>query len=102
MTGEHYGRTASGELIGPYDTVVELSAELADSNESSGYTHCACRDCMEVSISTHIHTPELCLLCKDAGCEPNNGECQRDDAYGTADDDFTIPGESPDPDWMNP
>lgn len=55
---------------------------------------------MDVSISTHIHTPELCLLCKDAGCEPNNGECQRDDAYGAEDE--VIPGESPDPDWMNP
>ena len=80
--GEHYGRTANGELIGPYDTVVELSAELAASDSDSGYTYCACRDCMDVSISTHIHTPELCLLCKGAGCEPNNGDCERDDAYG--------------------
>jgi hypothetical protein len=76
------GRTASGELIGPYDTVAELDAELADANAQSGYTACACRDCMDVSISNRIDTPELCLLCKGAGCEPNNGECQRDDAYG--------------------
>ena len=27
--GEHYGRTATGELIGPYDTVEELERELA-------------------------------------------------------------------------
>jgi hypothetical protein len=82
---ENYGRTASGELIGPYDTVAELDAELEASNSESGYTYCACRDCMDVSISTRIDTPELCLLCKDAGCEPNNGECCRDDAYGADD-----------------
>ena len=80
-TGEHYARTASGELIGPYDTVAECDRELAASNSESGYTHCACRDCMDVSISNRIDTPELCLLCKDAGCEPDNGECQREDAY---------------------
>ena len=26
--GEHYGRTVTGELIGPYDTAAELAAEL--------------------------------------------------------------------------
>jgi hypothetical protein len=95
-TMENYGRTASGELIGPYDTVAELDAELADANAQSGYTACACRDCMDVSISNRIDTPELCLLCKGAGCEPNNGECQRDDAYGND------TAEDRDPNWMNP
>jgi hypothetical protein len=96
--GEYYARTASGELIGPYDTTADCDRELAAANSESGYTACTCRDCMDVAISTHISHPELCLLCKDAGCEPDNGDCQRDDAY----DSEVIPGESPDPDWMNP
>jgi hypothetical protein len=80
-TGEHYGRTANGELIGPYDSAAERNREVTAANSESGYTACACRDCMDVSISNHIHTPELCLLCRGAGCEPDNGECQRGDAY---------------------
>jgi hypothetical protein len=58
----------------------------------SGYTPCACRDCMDTAI-TSDGKPSLCLLCKDAGCEISYGEfmgaggahsleCQRDDAYG--------------------
>ena len=43
----------------------------------SGYTSCACRDCMDVAISNDITKPDLCLPCEGAGCEPNNGECQR-------------------------
>jgi molybdenum cofactor biosynthesis enzyme MoaA len=57
----------------------------------SGYTPCACRDCMDVAI-TSDGKPALCLLCKDAGCEISYGEfmgasgahsleCQRADAY---------------------
>jgi hypothetical protein len=48
---------------------------------SSGYTHCACRDCFDITVSADVTTPELCGLCQQAGCEPNNGECQRHDAY---------------------
>lgn len=48
---------------------------------TSGYTQCACRDCFDLSISDDVNHPELCLLCKDAGCTPNDGECERDDAY---------------------
>lgn len=57
----------------------------------SGYTPCACRDCMDVTVSSDIIKPELCSECTDAGCEAyprgfNNSssdwECQRDDAYG--------------------
>lgn len=97
---EHYGRTANGQLIGPYATAFERNTEVDAANNESGYTYCACRDCGDVAISTHIHTPELCLLCKDAGCEANNGDCERDDAYGL--DAYDIPGESPDPNEMNP
>jgi hypothetical protein len=49
---ENYGRTDTGELIGPYDTVDELNRELADSNawnathcECNGGNPCACPDC---------------------------------------------------------
>lgn len=59
----------------------------------SGYTPCACRDCMDTTVSSDMSKPELCSECKDAGCTaiaPYNAgvqfcttyECQRDDAYG--------------------
>jgi hypothetical protein len=48
----------------------------------SGYTDCACRDCFDIAVSSDMSRPELCLLCKDAGCAANDGECQRADAYG--------------------
>lgn len=59
---------------------------------ASGYTACACRDCMDIAITGDDRKPALCLLCKDAGCEISYGkymggtgefsaECQRDDAY---------------------
>lgn len=60
----------------------------------SGYTFCACRDCMDVTVSDDMAQPELCSECQDAGCEPwkTTGEpmsgwyglayeCQREDAY---------------------
>lgn len=59
----------------------------------SGYTPCACRDCMDTTVSSDMTSPELCPECADAGCVAiapyNEGiqfcstyECQRDDAYG--------------------
>ena len=58
----------------------------------SGYTYCACRDCMDTTVSSNANNPELCSECETAGCEPtpfgepmtNRYECQRDDAYGEA------------------
>jgi hypothetical protein len=71
-----------------------MSVTLAKKAAESGYTHCACRDCMDVAISSDVSKPALCLLCKGAGCEPfapdsadynalpgHMRECQRDDAY---------------------
>ena len=64
---------------------------------SSGYVPCACRDCMDVAISSDDR-PALCLLCKDAGCIryeelPDfmksygvSFECQRLDAYTEGED----------------
>lgn len=58
----------------------------------SGYAPCACRDCMDTTMSSDMAQPELCAECADAGCEIHVGseptiwhpgvECQRDDAYG--------------------
>jgi hypothetical protein len=59
----------------------------------SGYTHCACRDCMDTTVSSDTTKPELCEACREADCVAiapyNEGiqycsayECQRDDAYG--------------------
>lgn len=62
----------------------------------SGYTPCACRDCMDIAMSSDMTKPELCSECKDAGCEAYPAalavvdyaitpatcfDCQRDDAY---------------------
>jgi hypothetical protein len=60
-----------------------LADHLDQTPPRSGLTNCACRDCGDVSISSDTRHPELCLLCKDAGCKPNNGECQRQDAPDT-------------------
>jgi hypothetical protein len=54
----------------------------------SGYTSCACRDCMDTTVSSDTSKPELCSECVDAGCAKQldlldkHVECQRDDAYG--------------------
>lgn len=60
----------------------------------SGYTPCACRDCMDTAVSSDIRWPELCEACADAQCsrwrigQGSDGpaswifDCQRDDAYG--------------------
>lgn len=47
---------------------------------TSGYTHCACRDCFELAISSDDRKPEFCAECEIAGCEPDS-ECAREDAY---------------------
>lgn len=71
----------------------KVRAELAEEFPvpQSGYTHCACRDCMDTTMSSDIARPELCTECADAECEifprgfDNSSvvwECQRDDAYG--------------------
>lgn len=68
----------------------ELDAEFP--LPQSGYTPCACRDCMDTTVSSDTSKPELCSACADAGCvaiAPHNErvqfcsayECQRDDAY---------------------
>jgi hypothetical protein len=71
-----------------------MSITLDKPVPQSGYTPCACRDCMDVAVSSNWFKPELCLPCKGAGClnyshRPNldfeggsEFECQRDDAYG--------------------
>lgn len=54
----------------------------------SGYTACACRDCMDVTVDWQGE-PALCSLCWEAECTPYEHpvypgmtyECQRDDAY---------------------
>lgn len=59
---------------------------------TSGYTHCACRDCFELVVSNDMSKPDFCSDCKKAGCPDYQGqpgmsqECQRPDAYGDDDD----------------
>jgi len=72
-----------------------MSITLDKRQPQSGYTFCACRDCMDVTVSSDTSKPDLCLPCQEAGCEayaPDSAdynalpahmrECQRDDAYG--------------------
>jgi hypothetical protein len=64
----------------------------------SSYTHCACRDCMDVTVSSNPARPELCELCHAAGCGDPDAttwpECQRDDAYDTDESERTRDGYS--------
>jgi hypothetical protein len=59
-----------------------MCVSLAKQPVSSGYTHCGCRDCFDITVSSDTKQPELCELCTDAGCEASDGECQRPDVYG--------------------
>lgn len=54
---------------------------------ASGYTHCKCEDCFDITVSDDDTKPELCSLCEEAGCSGEEGdECCRDDAYGQDED----------------
>lgn len=48
----------------------------------SGYCHCACRDCFEITIREDGETDKLCDDCEESRCEANNGECKSPNAYG--------------------
>ena len=72
----------------------------------SGYTHCQCRDCFEITVSDDQTKPDFCDDCTKAGCPDYQGvegmsqECQRPDAYGDEGDqdvrDSTVPSVSED------
>jgi hypothetical protein len=48
----------------------------------SGYVFCACRDCMELAITSHGE-PVLCHECNTSGCIAGaEQECQAPGAYG--------------------
>jgi len=54
----------------------------------SGYTHCACRDCFDETVSADIRKPELCHECDLAGCDAHGkSECERQDAYDCEDEE---------------
>lgn len=51
---------------------------------TSGYVHCACRDCFDITIADYsaLDAP-MCHGCKDAGCSSfGDSECLTDTAYG--------------------
>lgn len=69
--------------------VSEDPIETSAAAPQSGYTPCACRDCMDTTVSSDTAKPELCSECAEAGCDSWSSreglsafECQRDDAYG--------------------
>lgn len=48
---------------------------------TEGYVHCACRDCMAITIGKTGEA--LCDACEEAGCEAGaEQECKSADAYG--------------------
>jgi hypothetical protein len=69
---------------------------------TSGYTPCACRDCMDIAITAAEGGWTLCWECLEAGCTPlppatgewpgrrpeGDYECQRDDAYGEEPEEY--------------
>lgn len=53
-----------------------MSAPYRIYGVSSGYTPCACRDCMETAISDDWAVPALCWECEEAGCDADGeSEC---------------------------
>jgi len=50
--------------------------------KTTGYTHCACRDCFEIAIGRPGEA--VCHDCVEAGCELD-GECSAPGAYGGED-----------------
>ncbi|MEV4228146.1 hypothetical protein AB0J81_13800 [Streptomyces bobili] len=72
---------------------------MSENTTPSGYTRCACRDCMDTTASSDMSKPELCAACTEAGCSVGitgaadipgyvyvsmpgyMRDCQRDDAY---------------------
>lgn len=50
----------------------------------SGYTHCACRDCFNITVAGEDFYEELCAECARAECD-GDGECQAPGAYGMED-----------------
>jgi hypothetical protein len=55
---------------------------------TSGYVHCNCRDCFEITLPGEGETLEtaLCFDCIDAGCEAGaEQECLSEHGYGSDD-----------------
>jgi len=51
----------------------------------SGYCHCACRDCFEITISDDDGS-DLCWACASAGCDDSGeSECLAPGAYSQED-----------------
>lgn len=74
---------------------MSVSLDKNTPRPQSGYTSCACRDCMDITVSSDMTKPELCSECVDAGCDAWSSregrsafECQRDDAYGECTCDY--------------
>jgi len=52
----------------------------------SGYTACACPDCMAIAVAGDDEQRSLCRACEEAGCSPDDGECQAPHAYCDGDE----------------
>lgn len=59
-----------------------MAHNVGDSmTRSSGYTHCPCRDCFEISMDG-----KLCRDCAEHDCDAGGeSECLNPSAYGCAD-----------------
>lgn len=58
---------------------VRYAEETGNVCKESGYTQCACRDCMDIAIGDAGKPPPLCSECQEAGCDPTGeAECSRE------------------------
>lgn len=59
--------------------------EASDPGQGSGYTPCACRDCMEIAVSGDTAKPDYCSACEGA-CGPEHTTSTECQAEGGDDD----------------
>ena len=51
---------------------------------SSGYTHCPCRGCFEITVSGDVRDPDMCHACIQEGCATSSECLVFDDGEGDA------------------
>jgi hypothetical protein len=69
--------SAAKHVEGCAECALALGVTVA--HGEAGYTHCACRDCFDETVSSDETKPELCSLCEEAGCDADGeSECERE------------------------
>lgn len=68
----------------PTLTEREAMKTNTNTNITTGYCNCDCRDCFEIAIGSDTNTPNFCNDCESAGCELDT-EC------AVTADDYPLP-----------